>query len=210
MIRLISRRKRLTSLEEAVRYHILDSQGILYDEPGRLFTDEMRTSVRAFSVISLIATGSNRLSEIAARLNKPATQLSRILTFLTDLGYIRREIPFGESEKSTKKSLYKINDPFLNFYFSFIVPNRSLIGAGLADLEIDLVARSADRSALLIAEAKWTRTINISQTENLLRQKIDHLPFIKDQKVIKALFLRSKPRKLRSEILLFDADDVCA
>jgi len=73
------------------------------------------------------------MSEIAGRLGKPATQLSRLVGFLTDLGYIRREIPYGESIKSAKKSLYKIDDPFLNFYFTFLVPNKSRLEFGLVD-----------------------------------------------------------------------------
>jgi AAA+ ATPase superfamily predicted ATPase len=126
-------RKQSDNFEDAVRRHVLDQYGILYEEPERLFSDEMRTSVQAFSVLSLIGSGCHRISEIAGRLGKPATQLSRLLGFLTDLGYIRREIPFGESLRSTKKSLYKINDPFLNFYFTFLVPNRSRLEFGLVD-----------------------------------------------------------------------------
>jgi len=122
------------NLEEAVLRNLLDQNGLLYEEPERLFIDEMRTSVQAFSVLSLIGAGCHRISEIAARLGKPVTQFSRLLGFLTDLGYIRREIPFGESIKSTKKSLYKIDDPFLNFYFTFLVPNKSRLEFGLADL----------------------------------------------------------------------------
>ena len=122
------------SFEAAIRKNILDPNGILYEEPERLFADEMRTSVQAFSILSLIGSGIHRLSEIAARLDKPATQLSRILGFLINQGYIRREIPFGEPVRPAKKSLYKLDDPFLNFYFTFLVPNKSR-------LEFDLVDR---------------------------------------------------------------------
>jgi len=126
-------RKQHADLESAVKRNLLDRNGVLYEEPERLFSDEMRTSVQAFSVLSLIGAGCHRLSEIAGRLGKPATQLSRLLGFLTDLGYIRREIPFGESIKATKKSLYKIDDPFLNFYFRYLVPNKSRLEYGLVD-----------------------------------------------------------------------------
>jgi AAA+ ATPase superfamily predicted ATPase len=127
-------RKQSAHFEDAVRRHLLDQNGVLYEEPERLFSDEMRTSVQAFSVLSLIGAGCHRMSEIAGRLGKPATQLSRLLGFLNDLGYIRREIPFGESIRSTKKSLYKIDDPFLNFYFTFLLPNKSRLDFGLIDL----------------------------------------------------------------------------
>lgn len=119
--------------KEAIKYHVLDKNGILNEEPERLFLDEMRTSIQAYSVIALIAGGCHRLSEIAARLNKPATQLSRILQFLVDLKYIDRELPYGESWKNSKKSLYKVRDPFLDFYFRFLVPNKSMLEFGMVD-----------------------------------------------------------------------------
>lgn len=77
--------------------------------------------------------GSNRLSEITGRLNKPATQLSQPIDNLIQLEYVRREVPFGESEKSGKKSLCRIFDPFMNFYFTFVVPNLSRLEMGLTN-----------------------------------------------------------------------------
>ena len=58
--------------------------------------------------MSYIGSGANRLSEIASRCNEPATNLSRPLKKLIDLGFLEREVPFGTDEKSSKKSLYKI------------------------------------------------------------------------------------------------------
>ncbi|MDR1730363.1 MAG: ATP-binding protein [Prevotellaceae bacterium] len=115
------------TLFEALEYHLFNSQGILYDEPVRLFLDDMRDTVHSFTILSLIAAGCNRLSEIAARLEKPATHLSAPIEKLLMLGYIERIVPFDENPKNSKKSLYKIADPFLNFYFRFVVPNRSFI-----------------------------------------------------------------------------------
>ena len=39
-------------------------------------------------------------------------------------------MPFGIDEKNAKKSLYKIVDPFMAFYYQFVVPNRSFIELG--------------------------------------------------------------------------------
>ena len=118
-------RKQYGTIEEAIKESILDQNGLLYEEPERLFADEMRTSVLAYSILSLIGSGVHRPSEIAARLGKPATQLSRPIGFLVNQGYIRREVPFGENSRTTKRSLYKIDDAFMNFYFTFLVPNKS-------------------------------------------------------------------------------------
>jgi len=125
--------KKHQSLADSIKYNLLDPDGILFKEPEMLFFDEMRTSVLAFSLLTLIGFGCNRLSEIAGRLEKPATQLNRPIKLLIDLGYVRRETPFNTSLKSTKKSLYKISDPFMNFYFSFVVPNKSRLEFGLIE-----------------------------------------------------------------------------
>ena len=125
--------KKQPSLADSIKYNLLDPDGVLFKEPETLFYDEMRTSVLAYSILTLIGLGCNRLSEIAGRLEKPATQLNRPIKLLIDLGYIRRETPFNTSLKSTKKSLYKISDPFMNFYFSFIVPNKSRLEFGLIE-----------------------------------------------------------------------------
>ena len=133
-------RKSLTSLEEAIKYQLINPDGILYEEPSRLFLDEMRTSMQASSVLSLIGGGSHRISEIGGRIGKPATQLSRILSVLINLGYVKRELPFEESLKSTKKSLYKIADPFMHFYYTFVLANKSMLEYGLTDQVWDKIA----------------------------------------------------------------------
>ncbi len=135
-------RKTSGSLDKALSYHVINQYGLLADEPERLFSDEIRTSVQAYTLLSLIGSGCHRLSEFAARMGKPSTHLSGVLAFLTDLKYIRREIPFGESLRSTKKTLYKINDPFLNFWFTFVVPEKSRIDLGLTSQALNRINRN--------------------------------------------------------------------
>ncbi len=122
-----------TGLQEAIEELVLDRYGVLHGEPERLLLDDMRSAVQANSLLSLIANGSHRLSEIAGRLGKPAGHLARPLAQLIELGYIRREVPFGETTKSTKRSLYKLNDPFLIFWYRYVQPNRSLLERDMID-----------------------------------------------------------------------------
>ena len=135
-------RKTAETLDEALSYHVVNQHGLLADEPERLFSDEIRTSVQAYTLLSLIGSGCHRLSEFASRMGKPSTHLSGVLAFLAELKYIRREIPFGESLRSTKKTLYKINDPFLNFWFTFIVPEKSRIDLGLTSQILKRITRN--------------------------------------------------------------------
>ncbi len=118
---------------EAVRQLVLDPLGVLHHEPRRLLLDDLRETAQAASMLALIGRGCHRMSEIAARLGKPATSLTRPLHRLLELGLIRRERPFGSSQKSSKKTLYRLDDPFLAFWFRYVEPNRSRLEAGGGD-----------------------------------------------------------------------------
>jgi len=121
------------SVREAASSLILDPQGPLHDEPRRLLLDDTRDVAQAASILTLVGRGAHRLSEIAGRLCKPATSMTRPLSRLVELGILRRETPFGSSPKSSKKSLYKIDDPFLRFWFRLVEPNRSRLSAGVLE-----------------------------------------------------------------------------
>ena len=123
-------RENRNSLDDALWHNILSGSGTLYEEPIKLFQDDVKNIVKASTIMSYIGTGANRLSEIAARCNEPATNLSRPLKKLIDLGFLEKDVPFGIDEKNAKKSLYKIADPFMAFYYQFVVPNRSFIELG--------------------------------------------------------------------------------
>ena len=121
------------STDEAVPSLILDRNGVLHGEPARLLLDDMRSIVQANSLLTLIGSGCHRLSEIGGRIGQPATSLNRPLGRLIDLGYVRRELPFGESTRSTKRSVYRLDDPFLLFWYRFVAPNRSRLEADLIE-----------------------------------------------------------------------------
>lgn len=135
-------RNNYDSLEDAIKELILNNNGILYDEPASLFRDEMRTFYQAHTMLAIIAHGASRLSEIASRMNKDANQLSNPINLLMDLGYIKREIPFGGNIKNTKKTLYKIEDNFIRFYYKYLVPNKSSIEIGLTEIIFEEIKKS--------------------------------------------------------------------
>lgn len=120
-------REGCASLRGAIDTHIFSNLGTLYEEPLHLFRDDIKDPVKTSTIMSIVGNGAHRLSKIASRCNEPATNLSRPLAKLLDLGYLEKDIPFGESPRSSKKSLYQIADPFLSFYYKFVPANRSFI-----------------------------------------------------------------------------------
>ena len=150
------------STPEALAALVLDRNGVLHGEPLRLLLDDMRSAVQANSLLALVGSGCHRLSEIAGRVGQSATNLSRPLSRLIDLGYVRREVPFGESIRSTRRSLYRLDDPFLLFWYRFVAPNQSR-------LEVDLIdtvhAEVLDRLAGHVAEVwEWLARRSVPYT----------------------------------------------
>ncbi len=121
------------SLQESVRDLILHRNGVLHDEPQGLLLDDMRSATQASTLLALVGAGCSRLSEIAARMGKPAGALTRAIANLIDLGYLRKEVPFGEDERSSKRTLYRIDDPLVAFWFRFVQPARTLLQRDLLE-----------------------------------------------------------------------------
>ena len=95
-------------------------------EPQRILRDEGIAGLNAVAVLEAVGRGAERPSEIASRLGTAQTNLSRLLQQLLDASILTRELPFGESVRSTKKVLYRIQDPTMRFWFRVYSPHRTL------------------------------------------------------------------------------------
>ena len=102
-----------SALDAAVDTLVLDPAGALHDEPDRLLRAETPPATALRPLLDVIGAGAHRASEIGGRLGKPVSSLSRPLATLVAMNLVRREIPFGSDPKSGKRSLYRIDDPFL-------------------------------------------------------------------------------------------------
>jgi len=116
-------------LDMAVDDLVLSPLGPLHMEPDRILSAEMPSAHSLRPVLDVIGAGAHRVSEIGGRLGQPASSLSRPLARLVDLGMVRREKPFGASERGTKRTLYKIADPFLRTWFRVVAPRRAQLAS---------------------------------------------------------------------------------
>lgn len=97
----------------------------LDQEPARILRDEGISGLNSLAMLEAIGRGAEKPSEIAARLGTAQTNLSRLLQQLLDASILEREIPYGESTRSTKRARYRIQDPTLRFWFRVYSPHRS-------------------------------------------------------------------------------------
>lgn len=122
---------------EVLREQVFSSQGLFHDEPNYVLQDDLQDSVQATSVLSLVGRGVERLVEMAGRLQVPMTALGRPIKRLVDLGLVTRDIPFGSDVKANKKTLYRMSDPFLRFWYSFVLPNYSDVNFLSTKVEVE-------------------------------------------------------------------------
>lgn len=114
-----------TSLKTNILEQHLSKTSILYNEPEFLLRTELREPARYMSILEAIASGATTPNEIAGQTGIGSGPLSSYLQRLRRLRLIHREVPVTAREQKSKRSLYRINDAFLRFWFRFVEPNQS-------------------------------------------------------------------------------------
>lgn len=128
---LLEMDSRLT-LEENVKENFLNPASLLYEEPENLLKQEVRELSMYNAMISAVAGGATRLSEIASQTGETTSACSTYMKSLMEQGIIKRETPYGE--KSGRKSIYRIDDNMFRFWYRFIPANTSFIERGADEL----------------------------------------------------------------------------
>ncbi len=115
-----------SNLYDTIDRLVLDPMGPLNEEPQRLLYEESPPAIHLRPILDAIGLGASRLSEVAGRIGEPTTALGRPIERLIELDLIQRETPYGTDPENSKKTLYKIKDPFLRFWFKVVASRRSL------------------------------------------------------------------------------------
>jgi AAA+ ATPase superfamily predicted ATPase len=88
-----------------------------------LGSQQIREPAPYNAVLRAIAGGATQFGEILNQSGTERGRLSFYLSTLQELGWVARELPFGE--KSERRGLYRIADPFLRFWYRFMAPLAS-------------------------------------------------------------------------------------
>ena len=118
--------------EQNIRRTFLDSTSALFEEPSNLLRQEVREAAVYNAIITAIASGSSKMSEIATKVGESTSACSAYLRTLRMLGLVQKEAPYGE--KASKKAIYALEDNMFRFWYRFIPENMSLIARGAQDL----------------------------------------------------------------------------
>lgn len=110
-----------------VERHVLSKGAFLYEEPEFLLRQELREPATYMSILEAIANGASRVTEIGGEIDRDASSLSRYLKNLSELALLDRETPVTDPDG---RSVYRLTDHFLRFWFRYVAPNRSPLEQG--------------------------------------------------------------------------------
>ncbi len=117
------------SVQKNILANIARKGKILYEEGEVLVREELSDPKTYFSILDALAQGKTKQSDIADAIGMASTSLTRYLLTLQRLGFIEKANPITEKPRA-KKTLYKISDHFLQFWFKFIYKYKGLIEEG--------------------------------------------------------------------------------
>ena len=119
------------SVEDNIKNTYLNPTSFLFEEPTNLLKQEVREPAIYTAIITAIATGASRMSEISTKVGEDTNVCTSYIKNLMNLGIVQKETPYGE--KNSRKSIYYIEDNMFRFWYRFVLENNSIIVRGAAD-----------------------------------------------------------------------------
>ena len=120
------------SIEDNIKNTYLNPISFLYEEPTNLLKPEVREPAIYTAIITAIAVGASRMSDISNKVGEDSNICANYLKSLINLGIVKKETPYGE--KTSRKSIYSIEDNMFRFWYRFVPNNNSVIMRGAADI----------------------------------------------------------------------------
>ena len=119
------------SIEDNIKNTYLNPVSFLFEEPTNLLKQEVREPAIYTAIITAIATGASRMSEIATKVGEDTNVCTSYIKNLMNLGIVQKETPYGE--KNSRKTIYYIEDNMFRFWYRFVLDNNSVIMRGATD-----------------------------------------------------------------------------
>ncbi len=126
-----------SSVRENIVVEIMNKTGRLYEETDFLLMEEFREPDVYKAVFQAMANGRTKSNDIANASKIPVQDIDKYLKALITLRMIEKIRPIGI--QTGKKTVYRIIDPFLRFWFRFCEPFKSYLEKGDTSLAIELL-----------------------------------------------------------------------
>jgi AAA+ ATPase superfamily predicted ATPase len=123
------------TVRAAICREILDRSGPLWNEGRSILEQELREPRVYFAILELLASGDKELNEIAQPMRMDGGVVAKYLNTLVDLRIVARRLPLG-APSSARVGHWRLQDPFLRFWFRFVFPFQSGLESGLRAVDL--------------------------------------------------------------------------
>ncbi|WP_409967487.1 ATP-binding protein [Bengtsoniella intestinalis] len=120
------------SIEDNIKNTFLNPTSFVFEEPTNLLKQEVREAAIYNAIITAIATGYTKLSEISSKVGEESSVCAAYIKNLIALGIVKKEMPF--KEKTTRKTIYSLEDNMFRFWYRFVPGYQSMIVRGASEL----------------------------------------------------------------------------
>jgi len=116
------------TLEDIMEHQFLAPSSPLREESIRILLSELRELNVYQTILGSMASGNNKLNDIYLMTGFPRAKISVYLKNMMEMEIVEKvfSIETLENDK-TQKGLYRISDPLIQFYFTFLYPNLSAL-----------------------------------------------------------------------------------
>jgi AAA+ ATPase superfamily predicted ATPase len=162
------------SISQNIRLQLLTSTHLMQAEPRLLLQDFIAEPHNYMAVLTAIANGARTPKEISNESGIPNVQVPKYLSVLSEAGFVERRIPVTE-RGATRSGRHHITDPYLRFYFRFLVSRLDQLALGIQDQALAEISRH-------LIDFIGTHTWEELCREWVLRASAQNmLPFLPDQ-----------------------------
>lgn len=145
------------SVADNIKNTYLNPNSTLFEEPLNILRREVREPALYNAILSVIATGASRMSEISSKVGESTNICSAYVKKFVSIGIIRK-VP--SSETTPHKATYSFEDNIFRFWYRFVLANSYLISRGVADLVYKLIEPFlSDYTGKALADSVLTPTI---------------------------------------------------
>ena len=161
------------SVVDNILQRIMTSPALIQDEPRLLLHDHFTQPRLYTGIIAQVAQNVHSPKEIAEALGMEPATVSSYLNTLVRLGLLEREVPATERHpEQSRRSRYRVTDPFLRFYYRFLAP------------QLPFLVRGTYKAVWNTIERHWRAFVGTHTFEELCREwiyvaaEIGQLPFL--------------------------------
>ncbi len=113
-----------TAYNEFIQQEFFKKEGYFFRELIFLLSQEFKEIKTYFSLLNAVAYGHTKPNEIAQFAGINAKELYPYLELLITYGFIKRQVSLVGN---TKRGIYVLNEPFIDFWFNFVHKHREQI-----------------------------------------------------------------------------------